>query len=83
MPGKIGSSAKTFATPRTDLSRQRWTAATQHRAPHKPFLLLAILDLIAQGVITRDFMAPSFELAETFAGYWRRGAMLRLASEGK
>jgi putative restriction endonuclease len=72
MPEKIDSYVKAFATLRTDSNRHRWTAATNHRAPHKPFLLLAILDLIAQGVITREFVEPSFELAETFAGYWSR-----------
>jgi hypothetical protein len=36
---------------RTDTNRNRWTDATVHRAPHRPFLLLSILDLAAQGQI--------------------------------
>ena len=40
-----------FTHLRTDTSRARWTAATRFRAPHKPLLLLAVLDLIAQDQI--------------------------------
>jgi len=32
---------------RTDKNRRRWSALTTHQAPHKPFLLLSIMDLIA------------------------------------
>ena len=37
-----------------------------HRAPHKPFLLLTVMDLIAQGIITENFIEPSLDLLETF-----------------
>jgi len=40
---------KKFSRLNTDKSRQRWSAATCHRAPHKPFLMLSIMDLITQG----------------------------------
>ena len=59
-----------FANLRTDKGRNRYPAFTLHRAPHKPFLLLSIMDLIAQGVITENFIAPSFELVDTFNPYW-------------
>jgi putative restriction endonuclease len=55
---------------RTDKNRNRWTAVTNHRAPHKPFLLLSVLDLAAQGDITSSFIEPSFDLAERFTRYW-------------
>ena len=42
---------KTFSSLRTDISRTRLTAATKFRAPHKPLLLLAVIDLIGQGII--------------------------------
>ena len=29
-----------------------WDATTRNRAPHKPLLLLAVMDLVARGVIT-------------------------------
>lgn len=55
---------------RTDTNRTRWTEATAFRAPHKPFLLLSILDLAAQGQIDSPFIDPSFDLMERFARYW-------------
>ena len=52
----------TFARLRTDRSLDRYPAVTNHAAPHKPFLLLSIIDLIAQKKITENFIEPSFEL---------------------
>ena len=40
-----------FSNLRTDKSRDRYPEITYHRAPHKPLLLLPIIDLIAQGRI--------------------------------
>jgi len=37
---------KTFSTLRSDTGRSRWTTAIKYRAPHKPLLLLADIDLI-------------------------------------
>ena len=53
----------------------KWTSATKNRAPHKPILLLALLDLVARGVITSSFIDVTgdlVELNELFCGYWRR-----------
>ncbi len=61
---------KSFSRLRTDRGRDRYPAYTLHRAAHKPFLLLSITDLIAQGSITENFIDPSFDLVETFNGYW-------------
>jgi len=52
-----------------------FTEATLKRAPHKPILLLALLDLIARGVITSNFIEVAgdlVELNELFNSYWRR-----------
>jgi len=52
-----------------------WTVATKKRAPHKPILLLALMDLVARGVITSNFIEVAgdlVELNELFNGYWRR-----------
>jgi len=52
-----------------------WTDATKRKAPHKPLLLLAVLDLVHRGVITSPFIAVSddlVELNELFNLYWRR-----------
>lgn len=43
-----------FSRLRTDRGRDRYPAITFHRAPHKPFLLLSVMDLIAEGQITRN-----------------------------
>ncbi len=61
---------KRFAKLRTDTSPTRWEAVTRHRAPHKPFLLLAVLDLMAQGVIQTNFIEFSADLMDTFDLYW-------------
>ena len=57
---------KSFSRLRTYKDRKKWSALTSYQAPHKPFLLLSIMDLIAQGSITENFIQPSFELVETF-----------------
>jgi putative restriction endonuclease len=59
-----------FSRLRTDRNRNVYPAITYHKAPHKPFLLLSVMDLIAQGQITQNFIPPSFELVDTFNGYW-------------
>lgn len=59
-----------FSRLRTDRGKSRYPATTNHYAPHKPLLLLSIMDLIAQGLITNNFIEPSFELVDTWNGYW-------------
>jgi putative restriction endonuclease len=59
-----------FAKLRTDKDRTRYPAWTKHRAPHKPILLLSVIDLMAQGRISRNFVEPSFELVEAWNWYW-------------
>jgi len=52
-----------------------WTDTTKNHAPHKPILLLAVMDMIARGVITSPFIAVTVdlvELNELFNLYWRR-----------
>ena len=61
---------KSFTTLRTAKNKKGWSASTSHQAPHKPFLLLSIMDLIAQGQITENFIEPSFELVDIWNGYW-------------
>ena len=61
---------KSFSRLRTDKNRKRWSALTTYQAPHKPFLLLSIMDLISQGLIAQNFIEPSFELLDTFNTYW-------------
>jgi putative restriction endonuclease len=52
-----------------------FTDVTKKRAPHKPILLLAVLDLVARGVIASpviDVTGDLVELNELFNLYWRR-----------
>lgn len=62
----------------TSLSRapgSTWTDATKRKAPHKPILLLAVLELVHRGLITAPFIdvtADLVELNELFNLYWRR-----------
>jgi len=51
-----------------------WGAETRNRAPHKPLLLLAVMDLVARGVLTSRFVSIAGELVELndlFTDYWR------------
>ena len=61
---------KSFSTLRTAKNKKGWAALTCHQAPHKPFLLLSIMDLIAQGQITSNFIEPSLDLVETWNTYY-------------
>jgi putative restriction endonuclease len=50
-------------------------AATKHLAPHKPLLLLAVIDMIGRNAITSPFISIAgemTELASLFAAYWRK-----------
>lgn len=56
-----------------------WTEVTKRKAPHKPLLLLAVLDLVQRGVITTPFIDVTedlVELNELFNLYWRRVVQL-------
>ena len=51
-----------------------WDATTRNRAPHKPLLLLAVMDLVARGVITSRVVSITGELVELnelFTDHWR------------
>ena len=48
-----------FSRLRTDRNRKYWTAETCFGALHKPFLLLSVMDLAAQGQITENLITPS------------------------
>jgi putative restriction endonuclease len=61
---------KTFSKLRTAASPTRWPAVTNHRAPHKPFLLLGVMDLIAQGIIKTNLIQLNTELLDVFDLYW-------------
>ena len=52
-----------------------WSEATNFRAPHKPFLLLAVMDAIRRGVISSNYIditGDLNELDDLFTDYWHR-----------
>ncbi|MCL4870123.1 MAG: hypothetical protein KJ063_14250 [Anaerolineae bacterium] len=53
-----------FARLSVNKNRKSWTAVTTHRAPHKPLLLLAVLDLFEQGSLTVNLIELRPELGE-------------------
>ena len=57
---------KSFSRLRTYKDRKKWSALTTHQAPHKPFLLLSIMDLIAQGLISENFIEPSLDTRSNY-----------------
>ena len=64
--------AKRFATLRTDKSRARWPESTSNRAPHKPLLLLSVLDQFEQGEIESNLLEITPDLGELFIRYWEK-----------
>ena len=69
-----------FSNLRTDKNRNRWTPLTCHQAPHKPFLLMSVMDHFAQGLITENYIEPYFELVDTFNIYW--SSIMPLGTKG-
>lgn len=63
---------KKFTKLRIDRVRNRYDGSTNYSAPHKPFLLLVIIDLISQNKIRENFIEPSFDLVEAWNGYWNK-----------
>lgn len=61
-----------FAKLRSDTSRSRWPANTCYRAPHKPLLLLSVMDLVAEGKISTNLIEITPDLGELFTLYWSR-----------
>ena len=61
--------AERFAKLNTDRSNP-WGEATRGQAPHKAFLLLAVLDQFAEGAIQGNLIELTPELGELFDIYW-------------
>lgn len=52
-----------------------WSVATKKRAPHKPLLLLSLIDLISRGAVNSNFIDVTGDLVDLnglFTGYWRK-----------
>ena len=64
--------AQRFARLRTNKNRKVWSGVTAHQAPHKPLLLLCVLDLFDSGEISSNLIEITEDLAELFGRYWER-----------
>lgn len=68
----LGVIEKELSRIKTDKNRNGWPDITMHSAPHKPFLLLSVMDHVAQGSISTNYIEPSIDLVDTFNTYWSR-----------
>jgi putative restriction endonuclease len=60
-----------FQSLRTDKSAARWSDRTRNRAPHKPILLLVIIDLIARGELAENRIVYGDALKAAFRERWQ------------
>ena len=63
---------KAFAKLHVDSTPNRWSSITKNKAPHKPLLLLAVIDRFAQKNITANLIELNAELADLFHIYWSK-----------
>jgi len=61
---------KYFKQLRKDKNQNHYPEATKHAAPHKPFLLLAILDRFAEGTVEGNEIHLDPGLLDLFNEYW-------------
>ena len=85
--------AEQFRQLRKDKNQNRYPVSTKHAAPHKPFLLLSVLDLFAEETLDENVIKLDPRLLDLFNDYWdlfmpeqRRGNIAlpfyHLSSEG-
>lgn len=72
MGDAIDDYVKRFARLRTNRNRKVWSEVTAHQAPHKPILLLCVLDLLDSDEIRGNLVEITDDLAELFGRYWER-----------
>lgn len=71
-PHRLAHYAQAFRKLRKDRNPKRWPALVKRGAPHKPLLLLAVLDLFAEGRMSTNLITPDPELCALFDSYWLR-----------
>ncbi|CAA9408715.1 MAG: HNH endonuclease family protein [uncultured Rubrobacteraceae bacterium] len=72
MNDKLARYARLFGKLRTDVGHSRWSPLTRNRAPHKPLLLLSVLDLFEQDSTRPNLLELTPDLGELFTRYWPR-----------
>ncbi len=66
MTSAVDRYAERFAWLRTNKNRKVWSEVTKHQAPHKPILLLCVLDLFDSGELSSNLVEITDDLAELF-----------------
>jgi predicted restriction endonuclease len=61
-----------FARLRANRNRKVWSEVSAHQAPHKPILLLCVLDLFDSDEISSNLVEITDDLAGLFGIYWER-----------
>jgi len=61
-----------FSTLRQDQNENYYPTSTKHASPHKPLLLLAVLDRFAEGSISDNQIPLDPGLGDLFSDYWRQ-----------
>ncbi|MCA1597346.1 MAG: hypothetical protein LC772_13120, partial [Chloroflexi bacterium] len=56
----------------TDRNRTTWKDQPNSRAPHKPVLLLCVLDLFAEGSVSGNLIEITDDLLDMFSVYMAR-----------
>jgi hypothetical protein len=60
-----------FADLRLNSNSERWPPVTFNQAPHKPLLLLTVIDMFAQKQIRSNLIKISSDMGKLFSSYWR------------
>lgn len=63
---------KLFSKLRTDRARWKGVEVTKEQAPHKPLLLLSVIEQFKQGTINVNLIELTPDLSESFRLYWYR-----------
>ena len=59
-----------FVNLKIDQNKNAWPESTRYQSPHKPLLLMSVIDMVAQGSMTENFVEPTFDFIEIFNEYW-------------
>lgn len=71
MTNQINSCIEKLVTLHIPADQTQWQKNTNFQSPCKPLLLLAVIDMTANGSLQENFIEPSFELAIIYNRYWQ------------
>jgi putative restriction endonuclease len=66
MCGLVEPYCKRFSELQIEIHEHDWPGQTRHLFPGKPFLLIAVIDMIARGEIIRNFIEPTYNLEQAW-----------------